>query len=372
MELYIERLSSTLTDISRKKLKEIKLPKLQDKFKCFKLKNLVDNMLIAFKNEIEMKMITPMNIDQLKKLFINFDIKFNHDTPSYFQIEIAKMNYTYSFELMVNKGIIKIHFLGTAKGEEKLTPTGYMASILHAINTFVNMYQYDYRGLVIYISLDSNVRTIDKFNVCGVTIRSDHLIILTRSQEIIKLLFHELVHYIDLHSGLNPLPSRNFKLNIVNELILTSEVYAEFMSILLNTAYESIHLSRIINLPVYQIFQWTLEAEIHYSIYLTANILKLYQYDVNNYKDFFNMKGDQKYCRISIWEYVVLRTQLLLNLDLVCNLVDANWTNIHDINQMTDLMKPTDKMIYPLKEYMTMEFSRNVPYTLINLDWNLV
>ena len=57
--------------------------------------------------------------------------------------------------------------------------------------------------------------------------------------------------------------------------------------------------------------------EKQYSIYLSSSILKLYGYNENNFTYFFKGIGEKKYCPILIWEYIILRTQLLLNLDKI-------------------------------------------------------
>jgi hypothetical protein len=86
-------------------------------------------------------------------------------------------------------------------------------------------------------------------NVSGVTQRSSKQIILTKSEEIIKLLYHEMVHYIGLEQFLQT--STKYDFALTNKNLNLAEAYAELMAIILYCAYLTIHFLGIQKINMY-------------------------------------------------------------------------------------------------------------------------
>lgn len=352
------------------------------------LKLLLNNMINAFKIKLDIYPLIPPNIKTIQKTFIDFNQQFNNVKDSVFEKDVLKMTDIYSINLKINNDKIKLNFLVN----DLIENIGLVTNIIQSLHVFCYMFKYEYNGLTIDICLDNNNRDLfllknkmsyDKifenlqkksgaFNVSGVTYRIKKYILLTRSEEIIKLLYHEMVHFIGLdHELLN----QPVKFNWATESteFNLSEAYAEFMSIILNSAYQTIQLSGINNINLYDSYGKILYAETKYSIYLTCNILKFYHYDSSNYMDFFRGIGEKKYAPIMVWEYIFVRTQLLLNLNELSNIMhNSDWrVDESNITNVVQLSQPTDKFIDYIDDFMAhTDPIKNISYLLIDFDWN--
>lgn len=376
-----------LTNESRSKIDKMKKIPLQHNLLNNNLADLLDQIKNSFTKQISMTLKKPVLIYHLQKIFTDFDKDFNEINDSKFQQDISQMDNVVSIELNINEQLIKVNFLS------QKNDVGYIASILHAIHTFCHTFPYHYHGLVINICLDDNKRKLvfpkkmnypeiykhlhkesTALNVAGLTHRFRKDILLTKKEEIIKLLFHELVHLIGLDAVLTNLPYEvtwaidNNKLNI-------SEAYAEWMAIILNSAYISIHLSSIYpNLNINELYQYILNAETEYSIYLTAKILFFLGYNANNFKNFFYQTNPKHKMPILIWEYLFLRTQMLLNITNIANIVQPNWyiTN-NNINLLVKNLEIDNDYLNKLSIAMNnLVLFDNISFTLIDIDWNLI
>ena len=124
-----------------------------------------------------------------------------------------------------------------------------------------------------------------------------------------------------------------------------------------------------------KIYKKILYLELNYSLYLTANILKFYGYNFKTFKDFFSGRGEKKFCPVLIWEYVIIRTQLFLNIDKVLDLVGPSTFIIdqNNKNNIIKLMEIDDNLINKLSILMEMTKPiKNISYTMIDLNWNLI
>ncbi|ANB50427.1 hypothetical protein [Powai lake megavirus] len=355
---------------------------------------LINEMILAFGKKINVTYFEA-NIDMVKNIFINFDYEINKISGSKFQNDVLNSDLVFSFILDVNGNKIIIHVLC----DSKINNIGYISALLHAINTFCHMFPYNYDNLILYICLDQNNRNINgefnninqnqqnltkifrklkltsqAFNVSGVTYRSRKCIILTKNQEIIKLMFHEMIHYIGLDHELTKILAPH-TWNIINPGLNLSEAYTEYLSVLLNSAYQSIHLSSVININVYQLYQEFILLETYYSLALSHKIIKFYGYDCNNMDKFFSKNdfSEKLFCPILIWEYVIIRTKLLLNID------KFNWKSSQDlkitfvdISKIIKLTKINDSYIQKIKLCNYLQKNPSFSYNLIDIDWNYI
>lgn len=376
-----------LTNTSRNKLEKINQPLNGDKLNI-QLTNLLDKMKISLMNEIQIVSVKTLSVANLQKIFLDFDKSFNHVSNSTFQHNVRQMDGTISLDLIIYNESIRINFL--FQNNDK--PIGYMASILFAMHIFCHTFPYHYHGTTINICLDDNKRDLNfptsinkyqdiyqylrqksvAFNVSGVTQRFYRTILLTKKEEIIKLLYHELVHLVGLDAILVNLPYSVGWAIEKNSLNL-SEAYAEWISIILSSAYHSIHLSETLKMDIYQTFQNILSIETKYSIYLSATILHFLGYTANNFNNFFNGIGPKHYMPIMIWEYIFLRTQMLLNLDNIVTILQTDWMVNNDNKKEIILFVKInnhflDELYLAMLNLASMD---NISYTAIDLDWNL-
>lgn len=285
-------------------------------------------MLNKLLNDMYLCFISPINLKKNKEkkdlhsIFLDFN---NFNLNDDFEKEVLLMNKSFSCSLHS----IKLYFLFLD------FPLNLIAGIIHAINTFCCLFPFNYKGLSIYICLDENKRIISKniFNISGITDKYNKTIILTKKEEIIKLLFHELIHYIGLDSSL-----------LIFSELKYFEAYTELLSVIFFVAYKSIHYKRNFNKE--------LNKELKYSLLLTSNILKYYGYG-DNYRDFFKQKKYEE-CKIPIWEYVLLRTQLFLNIDKI-----NNWKTD---TKIIKYMEIDNNLINKLSKYMKIELKDSISY----------
>ncbi|AYV85602.1 MAG: hypothetical protein Satyrvirus25_7 [Satyrvirus sp.] len=354
---------------------EIYKPDITQKFM-----QLLDKMFDSFKKEVNGVLVEQININELKKFFTEFDQSLNNIKDSKFQRDVETMNTSISLGLKIKNGTVIIHIL--LDSSEKYA--NYIPVLVHALNTICNTFSCDYDGLVIYICLDNNKRNIEyypkitddygkifhhlhktsqAFNVSGVTQRLNKNIVLTKNEEIVKLMFHELVHFIGLDNEL----SKNS-----DDIMKYSEAYTEFMSIILNSAYESIHLYRLVaNSNLYDIYKRLLNIEINYSLYLSSNIIKFFGYGQNNFVTFFEKNNNSP---ISVKEYVILRSQLFLNsnsLTEILNLSDSWAVDTNNKNGIIKLMEIDDNLVNILSMFIEKTVPiKNLSYTMVDFAWN--
>lgn len=344
------------------------------------LDNFANNMAAAFGKEIAMEPLVP-NMIFLKNTLKDFDKTINGVSNSKYQSDIDLMTDCVSFCIKVNSGKINVHILSPDMNQD----INLIAALLHSINTFCTFIPYDYDGLTIYASLDHNYRdlnnqysahNLDKiyqdlkiksaaFTVSGVTNRYMKKIILTKKEEIIKLLFHELSHYACLDNELVSKPKK-YIWSIKNQELNLSESYAEFISVLMHSCYISMHISTKNNYK--ELFYNILENEQQYSNMLSAKIIDFFN---NNPKKFFSGTGEKVHCPICIFEYVLLRSVLLNKIDKVFDILKDNLKLSNSTaNSISDILLIDQQFINTLDNIIiSSKQLNNISYLLFDIDW---
>lgn len=296
------------------------------------LQNMINNFNPSYKIEK-----TSGTLESIKHVIHDFDNTFNdnQNIQSAIKQQIDLIQDFISVKLIGSYGTIRVHILANNTDSN----ISLIVKILHAINVFCAMFpSTSYDQLIIYICLDTCQRKLitevsnDTINtirqmqiksmamcVSGVTKRYDKQIILTRREEIIKLLFHELAHYAKLDSAL-------FQSNYTNkwgldESFNLSESYAELIGVILTCAYNSIYLAMKYNFNVRHLYKIIIDAEFNYSMALSKKILKFY--NVTDVVKFINGEYNL-YCPIAIWEYVIGRTIMFYHLDKILDIVGSD------------------------------------------------
>ena len=141
---------------------------------------------------------------------------------------------------------------------------------------------------------------------------------------------------------------------------------------MLNAIYQSIHLSTNLNMGIKELYQRIWHAELWYSICLVARLLQFYQYDQTTYKCFFSLKDKRHPQPILLWEYIFLRTQLMVNREAVSYIVSSSLLLTKEtasliVDQMRFNAAFFTKLDYCLARKLAFH---NISYTLVDLDWN--
>jgi hypothetical protein len=388
----LQKINNYLTDSSKEKLKyvlgmvELKPPPPSPIYP--KLQQLFHRMQIAGTKKIIASPNTTIRINGVRNSIKKFISDVQNASGSKLESDLNKMNGLMGMLLDTGSGTIKLNFIY----DENLRDNAkYIGVILHAVNTFCQMFEHNYNGLEINICLDLNERSIkipnnlhldsvqDKITylqsqsagltVSGVTYGNRKVIVLTKREEMVKLLFHEMVHLVGLD---NVLLSAKFlsKWAIANPKLNLSEAYAEFMSVLLVIAYESLQLGSTLRIDPHIIFQQILTIEMNYGLYLTSNILKFYGYDQANYQQFFNGTGKKINQPIMLWEYIFLRTILLLDLDSTMNIIPNDYKiTKRNIPDLVKIFSDDTILIKNLEKFMSAPLYPSVSYLAIDLDW---
>jgi hypothetical protein len=309
-------------------------------------------MIPCYQHIPQARLIKQKSCQELVKIFTTFNREFNCQGDCKLEDDLEKMNCVLCLEL---DGVI-LHFIGH---DYKSIPI-----ILHALSTFICMFPAQYQGLVIYVCLDRNARVLDlskginehrqdaqAFTVSGLTERSHKEIHLTKQEELVKLLFHELIHYIGLDSQLMK----------YSDQFRYYEAYTEFLSVLLHSAYYAItfYLQNEYANNIYELYHQIVDEEIEYSVRLASDLLKHSGYDQGNYKQYFHNATPLEY-PIPVTEYVLLRSNLLLNHDQVLNQV--NQYRVHQPKQMIIFLNDHDKLVKEVAKHMHKPINKDMSY----------
>ena len=347
-------------------------------------KNIIDNMCDACHREIILK-TTDIDISTAKDIFIYFERSVNENGSSKIMDDIDKMDICRSVKLFINNMEIIVTFLCDSSDTSALN---IMSSVLVAIHTFCYMFPHNYNGLIIYVCLDNNKRDLPSgllnsketltylktnsmaFNVSGATYRYRKLIVLTKKEEIIKLLFHELVHYAELDNLLMNVDIE--KKWSIDKSINLSEAYTEYIAVLLCTAYSAIFSSTINNSSndnIVAIYEKMINIELKYSYLLSASVLKFYDLSHRTLRGFFENKIPIISSPICIWEYVLIRTILLNDINHLTNITEFRLRD----NTKQAIIDICHSNIYDnLVKFMKYPRLTNISYVCFDIDWTRI
>lgn len=351
------------------------------------LATILENMMNAYIIPINIEKAEQENISVIKSVLTDFDKNINKIHNSKFQKDVDSMRGSLTLHLVVGKSKITVNILCDDVGKN----INSISVIMHALHTFCNMFPHDYNQLTVYVSLDDNCRdlngvttvqveSLDKiyqhfklnslaFNASGVTNKYFKKVVLTRKEEIIKLLFHEMAHYAGLDENIRY--DKKYNWAIKNSMLNLSEAYTEFVSVLLHSAYISLHLSNDNN--YHDIFHTIYCSEIDYSSCLSAKILQFFGCS-KKIDNFFKGVGEKIYCPIYVWEYILLRTVLMNKTDDVLNITkcDLELTK-NNCENISNLMTIDSNFLNRMNELTITPIKLdNISYLLFDVDWNTI
>jgi len=177
-----------------------------------------------------------------------------------------------------------------------------------------------------------------------------------RSEELNKVLVHELIHYLDL--DLHYVDFEDFYnfFNISpNQKVLLNEAYTEIIAILINS---------IIDSPNITSNRTILNNELKFSFYQVAKILIFY--DFTDANEFFQANTNTKFKqKTSIFSYFIVKTLLLYNLNTFLELYYKKQINRGNFKEL--ILKLIDaKFIKIVNKFMVYIKTHKQNYTLYN------
>lgn len=267
-----------LTNLSRKKLATV-IPPIAFNVDASAYQILAD-LRRASCEPISMRLI-PSNIDQIKDVLFHFDQQFNN-----INFDLSAFNHATSFQ---------VHGL-TCHVLSPYDDYGYLAMIIQVLNIFHYMYRIALPDWHMYVRLDETPRTMP-LNIGGLTMFREKQIICTKREEIIKTVFHELIHAVRLNENQ---VQKQWPWNISDKISLI-EAHTELLAVILHSAYVSVLMGFD--------FDLILTLEYRHTCWLAANILKHYGVDVKT----FLMPGNLLSSRVQIWAYVFVRAVGMLD-----------------------------------------------------------
>jgi len=167
-----------------------------------------------------------------------------------------------------------------------------------------------------------------------------YYIILFRKEEIIKVLFHELIHYLDLdmRNDQNDLLILYEKINLKADMINPNEAYTEVLALLFLNIWEYHYENKKIN----NFINCKLNIELYWSFIQITKILKFFKYE--SFDDLFT-KNNMFYQKTNVLSYFFLKTVFLLNINDIFG--DLTLNNIYFNKNRLQIIK---KYFKPIKK----------------------
>lgn len=346
---------------------------------------------------------TQSNSSNVRKELLEFDDELNERTLLYEKINSMKLQTTFIIE--TSGGNITLNILCDGTDSDH----SLIVAIIYAIHMFCEYFKYNYEGLNIYASLDPYKRTIDYspnitgidqiidylrvsssgFTVSGMTQRRSKKIVLTKSEEIIKLLFHEMIHFVGLDQYLLSLDYHK-KWSVASSKMNMSEAYAESLSVVLHSAYIAIGIATCSQTPstpstpstptiptkttVRSLFNEIMNREIDYSILLSSTILQFYGYNHQTVSKFFDGSDSKRHrCRIAIWEYVMIRTQILMNVDqTIGKLYPSFYVTQYNCDEFIRNISSDKQLLDDILDVEKYPDNKSISYLFYDVDWKKI
>ena len=162
---------------------------------------------------------------------------------------------------------------------------------------------------------NENLNSIDPDNINSGATLPGVFIYLWRKEEIIKVLIHEIVHYLDLDmiDYQNKFKILYKNINLDAKMVNPNEAYTEILALFLMSVWS--YYNRELNEDINNFVSKRLTIELGWSYHQINKILKYFKcYD--NYDELFNNKCKFRQ-RTNVLSYFILKTYFLQNINLV-------------------------------------------------------
>lgn len=307
------------------------------------------------------------NIDNI--LNENLSIKKFINTNFYEKNLISNFVSTRVLRNIINNIIVKTTYIMNNRKIIIFSKTFIKDKLINKIDSILNFFNYltnkdNFYEVQIYLSdekkkINSNHNFLGPDNINSGLTLPGHYIILFRKEEMIKVLFHELIHYLDLDM-------RNYqkelfflydKVNLKADIINPNEGYTEILALILLNIWEANYK----NIKINNFLKYKLNIELYWSFIQITKILKFFKY-----KSFDKIFENENifHQKTNVLSYFFFKTILLLNInsifkDLILDNLYINKNRFNIIKNNSDLKDLKEYIDIVYREYDTYKFDKN-------------
>lgn len=310
--------------------------------------NNFDNLIIE-KYNLSMKEILNQNKDIFE--FINVSFYGNNLLSSFISSRIIRD--------IINKLNIKTTLKSKNREIIIFSKRKIDDDFINEINSIFNFFdkitnKNNYYKLEIFLSskkkyINQNLSSLDPDNInSGATLPSYYIYIF-RKEELIKVLFHELIHYLDLdmRDYQDQFKQLYNKINLKASIINPNEAYTELLALLLMNIWQ--YYKNNFSLDLKDYINKKLTIELGWSYHQIAKILNFFRC----YKKYNSLFTDN--CEFiqnsNVLDYFILKTYFLQNINLI--LKEFKLNNLY-------MTKNISKNILNNTDLQDIEFSNNI------------
>jgi hypothetical protein len=292
---------------------------------------------------------------------INKDLQIFNFINTKFYGENLKSNFISSriIRNIINNLFIKTEFNLNNRKITIFSKNNLDHKLINKIDSILNFFDYltkknNYYKIDIYLSdqkkqINFNNDFLGPDNINSGLTLPRHYIVLFRKEELIKVLIHELIHYLDLdmRNNQNELLFLYKDINLKADIINPNEAYTEILAIVFLNIWEYYYR----NFKINNFIKYKLNIELYWSFIQITKILKFFKY--KSFDDLFTKKS-LFHQKTNVLSYFFLKTVLLLNLNLIFN--DLTLDNIYFNNDRLEIIKQNCKL-EQLKGYIDKVYS---------------
>ena len=308
---------------------------------------------------------------------LNKDLQINNfvNTEFYGENIISKFISSRVIRSIINNLFIKNQFTFNNRIITIFSKNDIDDKLINKIDSILNFFDYltkkkNYYEISIYLSnekkkINTNYDFLGPDNINSGLTLPGHYIVLFRKEEIIKVLIHELVHYLDLdmRNDQKELLFLYKDINLKADIINPNEAYTEILAIIFQNIWESNYKKIKIN----DFIKFKLNIELYWSFIQITKILKFFKYKC--FDDLFNKKS-LFYQKTNVLSYFFLKTILLLNINTIFNdftlnnlyfnknrfNIIKNQCNLKQLKKYIDIVYPNYDLNYFDKTTLRMTF----------------
>ena len=238
---------------------------------------------------------------------------------------------------------------------------------IHNIISFINSIFINDKEIILLLFLTPFKKIMSKnFSPHEINTGSTNRISITlwRDEELVKVLIHELIHFLNIDLNNDSIIAHKLKdkVNIdESSIIKPTEAYTELITIIIHSFYITIKHNPIFDMNY---FNNIIETEIKWSIYQCAKIIN----NVGCFNKFEDLLNRELNCKItqhtSIFSYFIIKTVMLYNLNkFFIFLQDINQESFNFNDSKENYNKFYKFIIMCLKDY---DFNNIINYIMVN------
>ena len=280
-----------------------------------------DNII---KNKYNSSLENILNKNYDIKEFINYDFYGNNINSPFISSRILRsiinnLNTKTIYEFGKRKIII------FSKGDIENKFINTINSIFNFFDILTNKENYYYLEFFLTSKkkfINFNLDSLDPDNINSGATLPGSFIYIFRKEEFVKVLFHELVHYLhlDMVRYQDKFKDLYKKINLKASIINPNEAYTELVALLLMTVWKYYENEYNINLS--DLINKKLTIELGWSYYQISKILKFFKF-YNRYEQLFSNNCEFRQ-NSNVLSYFILKTYFLQNINIILSKFNIN------------------------------------------------